>query len=381
MSNIDLNLETICKLRKRQQLFTMPSFRATVVSPYPAYTQQQLDMRRKAEILQYSNNRLNTRTNNLTKKEKYAQIISGKYQPKSYTTTYTETITYKYDKIRNKNDVVIERTPVYSNQECPLDDLIPTPTSSSDVPGPIMNLYKDNNIPLYNYVNSTNNNIYAITDALDTDLWKVQNISNDTFALRSIKTTELGTYETTATDTTLASVYITDKILDSRTTFEFQIPIGFYFYGIYKDNADPVEVTNIHLTVPSNGFNPQVIFAENPVQTNRSVTFHTDSTNIIDMSFNVPNTGENFSGSLYAGMLKISNLDLLTEPGYIYDLNIITEIDLKQDVLNTLSTNYDFYYGLSYNITEPNKKVENGCTISTSYSSNPLLPIQFTNTL
>lgn len=381
MSTIDLNLETICKLRKRQQLFAMPSFRATVVSPYPTYTQEQLNMRRKVEILEYSNNRLSTRTNNLTKKERYAQIISGKYQPKSYTTTYTETATYKYDNIRKMNDVVIERTPVLSNPDCPLDELIPTPTSSSDVPGPIINLYKDNNIPLYNYTNTTNNTIYAITDVIESSMWKLQYIQENIPSLKSIKTTESNTYETTAADTNLTSVYITDNITVSRYTFEFQIPIGFYFYGIYKGNADPVELTNIQLTIPTYGFNPQVIFAENPVQTNRSVTFHAESANISDISFNVPGTGENFSGSLYAGMLKVNNIDLFTEPGYIYDLNIITEIALQQDSLQNLSTNYDFYYGLYYNITESNKKVETGCTINTSYSSNPLLPIQFTNTL
>jgi hypothetical protein len=381
MSNIDLNLETICKLRKRQQLFAMPSFRATVVSPYPAYTQQQLDMRRKVEILQYPNNKLSTRTNNLTKKELYAQIISGKIQPKSYTTTYIETIRYEYDKVLDKDFVFIDRTPVYSNPECPLDDLIQTPTSSSDVPGPIINLYKDNNIPLYNYANSINNDIYAITDNIDNDLWKLNFMPENTFALRSIQTTESGTYETNAADTTLASVYITNHILDSRYTFEFQIPVGFYFYGIYKEGTNPVELTNIHLTIPFNGFNPQVLFAENPVKTNRTVTFHTDSANVSDISFDVPNAGQDFSGSLYAGMLKITNIDLFTEPGYVYDLNIITDITLQQDVLNTLSANYDFYYGLSYNRTDINKKVETGCTINTSYSSNPFLPIKFTNTL
>ena len=380
MSNIDLNIETICKLRKRQQLFTMPSFRATVVSPYPAYTEQQLNMRRKAEILEYANNRLSTRTNNLTKKEKYAQIVSGKYQPKPYTTTYVETVGYRYDNVTDTNQVVIERTPVFSNPECPFDDSIPTPTSSSDVPGPIINLYKDNNIPLYNFANSKNNDIYAITDVIVTDMWKLNFIPENTFALNSIKTTELGTYETTATDTNLASAYITNKILDSRYIFEIQIPIGFYFYGIYKGSS-PTTLNNIHLTIPSNGFNPQVIFVENPVETNRIVSFHADTANISDMSFNVPNTGENFSGSLYAGMLKITNIELFTEPGYIYDINIITDIVLEQDTLNNLSANYDFYYGLSYNITEPNKKVENGCTINTNYSSNPLLPIKYANTL
>lgn len=381
MSTIDLNIETICKLRKRQQLFTMPSFRATVVSPYPTYTEEQLNMRRKVEILQYANNRLSTRTNNLTKKERYAQVISGKYQSKSYTTTYTETARYVYDPVTKTNQVVIDRTPVYSNPECSLDESIPTPTSSSDVPGPIINLYKDNNVPLYNYANTnSNNNIYAITDFVDTDLWKQSFIAENTIAENTIKTIDVDTFETTASDTTLASIYITDKISDSRYIFDFQIPVGFYFYGKYK-GTNPVTLTNIQLTIPSDGFNPQVIFTDNPLQTNRIVTFHTDNTNVSSMSFNVPNEGQDFSGSLYAGMLKITNLELFTEPGYIYDLSIIADVILTQDAPKIFSANYDFYYGVSYNMTESNKKVENGCTINTNFSTNPLLPIQFMNAM
>ena len=380
MSTIDLNIETICKLRKRQQLFTMPSFRATIVSPYPTYTEQQLNMRRKVEILQYANNRLSTRTNNLTEKERYAQLISGKYQSKSYTTTYTETVRYVYDPVTKTNQIVIDRTPVYSNPECTLDESIHTPTSSSDVPGPIINLYKDNNVPLYNYANTNNNNIYAITDFVDTDVWKQSFIAENTVAENTIKTTDVDTFETTAQDITLASIYITDKISDSRYNFEFQIPIGFYFYGKYK-GTNPVTLTNIQLTIPSDGFNPQVIFTDNPVQTNRIVNFHAYNTNVSSISFNVPNEGQDFSGSLYAGMLKITNLELFTEPGYIYDLNIIADVILTQDAPNNFSANYDFYYGVSYNMTESNKKVENGCTINTDYSYNPLLPIQFTNTV
>ena len=120
-----------------------------------------------------------------TKKEKYAQIVSGKYQPKPYTTTYVETVGYRYDKVTDTDQVVIERTPVFSNPECPFDDSIPTPTSSSDVPGPIINLYKDNNIPLYNFANSINNNVYAITDDINTDMWKLNFITENTFAFEA----------------------------------------------------------------------------------------------------------------------------------------------------------------------------------------------------
>ena len=151
MANINMDLPTICNLRKRQQLFAMPSFRATPISPYNGtITQTQLDMRRKAEILKYAGNRMNTKTNSLTKQQRYNQVISGKYQSRPYITTYTDTVTYVYDKQLDMEIPIITHTPVLSNPDpdCPLDDMIPVPTSSSDVPGPIIQLYNDSSIQL-----------------------------------------------------------------------------------------------------------------------------------------------------------------------------------------------------------------------------------------
>ena len=376
MSNIVMSLNALCTLRRRQQLFAVPSARTTIVSPYPSYTQEQLNMRRKVEILQYPNNKLNSRTNNSTKKEQFARIITGKYQPKSYSTTYQNVVGYSHDPIFDLSSVVIDRVPVYSNPDCPLDDLIYTPTSSSDVPGPIIYLYKDNNVPLYNYANNTENDIYGISIQKNTDLWKIKYCSDNTESMNLIKTNEFGSYITLSPDTNLLSVYITNEINVSSNIFKMYVPIGFYFYGKYKGTG-PIELNNIHLTIPSTGFNPQFLFIENTLYTNRVVKFHANPENISEITFNVPNDGKDFSGSLYAGMLEVSNIELFTEPGYIYDMNIITYITLVDDEWQLLTESYDFYYGLYYNITDANKKVENGCTINTNYSTNPLLPIHF----
>ena len=119
MSNVSMNLDLMCELRKqRQSLFAMPSFRATPISPYPEYTKEQLDMRRKAEILKYAGNRMNTKTNDLTKTGRFTQIITGKYQSRSYTTTYKENVSYTYDEKLDLNSVIIERVPVFSVVDC-----------------------------------------------------------------------------------------------------------------------------------------------------------------------------------------------------------------------------------------------------------------------
>ena len=379
-----MNLELICNLRKRQQLFAMPSFRATPISPYPQYTQQQLDMRRKAEILQYAGNRMNTKTNSLTQTGKYAQIISGKYQSRPYTTTYTETASYVFDNVLQMDRVVITRTPVYSNPDptCPLDNMIPVPTSSSDVPGPIINLYNDTSIPLYNYAGSADKS-YGITDVIETDTFKTKNADENTYAFYTITTSAngLNTIQTEPTEITISTVYITNIIDAPQYVYELYVPIGIHFEGIYKTPIPSTDASfgRIGLSIPLYGFNSQVIFGTNAVSTNRVISFHNNAKSISDISFNVTNKTANFAGTIYIGMLKITNINLYTAPGYIYDVNILTDMALttnSQAEKDNFISRYEFKYGLYYNISDANKKIVTNCTIAQTESTEPLIPIQ-----
>jgi hypothetical protein len=380
-----MNLDLICSLRKRQQLFSMPSFRATPISPYPDYTQEQLDMRRKAEILQYAGNRMNTKTNNLTKTGRYAQIISGKYQSQSYTTIFTETANYRHDNLLDLSFVVITRTPVYSNPDrtCPLDNMIPVPTSSSDVPGPIINLYNDTSIPLYNYAGSANKN-YAITDVIETDNFKTKNTNENAYAFYTITSEGLNVIQTEPTEITLSTLYITNIVDAPQSVYELYLPIGIHFEGKYKGTITPAIFNEIKLRIPSSGFNPQVIFGTKQVTTNRKIYLNNNptfipNTTIRDISFNVTNKSADFSGTIYIGMLKITNIDIYTAPGYIYDINILTEMEIISNSTtereNFISI-YEFKYGLYYNISNANKKTVTNCTIDENASTEPLNPIQ-----
>lgn len=380
MANINMNLDLICNLRKRQQLFAMPSFRANPISPYPEYTQQQLDMRRKAEILQYAGNRMNTKTNSLTQTGRYAQVISGKYQPRPYTTTYTETVSYVRDPIRDLSQVIITRTPVYSNPDptCPLDNMIPVPTSSSDVPGPIINLYNDLSIPLYNYAGSADKS-YAITDVIETDKFKTKYADKNAYSFYTITSTSLdaNVIQTEPTDITISTLYITNIIDAPQYVYELYVPIGIHFEGKYKTtNIVAAAFNAISLSIPQSGFNPQVVFVTNPVSTNRQISFRNNQT--FDMSFNVTNKSADFSGTIYIGMLKITNIDLYTEVGYIYDINILTDITLAANSAaekDNFISRYEFKYGLYYNISDASKNTIN-CTIAQNASTEPLIPIQ-----
>lgn len=147
MNNIDISCSLLVSqlnVKRQNQLTNVPLPRVELQpSPYGQYTKYQLDMRRKAEILKYKSNKQNSKTNNLTKTQIYVNAVNG------YNNIGKSTV----DKILN------------GETTCPNDDLIPTPTSSSDIPGPIIYLINDETVPLYNYV--TNPDAYNLrTDTL-----------------------------------------------------------------------------------------------------------------------------------------------------------------------------------------------------------------------
>jgi hypothetical protein len=119
-----------CLLRTNIALNNVPPTRINIVSPYPSFTRPQLDMRRKVEILKYSNNNSSSKTNNFSKKQQWSMLVNG---------------------ITKNSSQAIVSSELPEVLECPLDDLIPTSSSSCDVPGKSILLQLDPTIPLYNY--------------------------------------------------------------------------------------------------------------------------------------------------------------------------------------------------------------------------------------
>jgi len=119
----------------------------SVVRPYtggreessPCYSSAD-QMRHKATILQYNGNQ-----NQLTKKQQWAQIAKnvGKFARRTWS---TQTVNYT-----NPNTLQL---PLQGGNTllCASNPTIYTPTSSSDVPGPIINLRFNPNEPLLNFV-------------------------------------------------------------------------------------------------------------------------------------------------------------------------------------------------------------------------------------
>lgn len=275
-----------CKQRKQNQLFNRPPVRFNLFSidPYSSgtYTNFDLDMRRKAEILKYSSARMSTQTNNLTKKQTYAGLAKGWIPSKK---------TQCYDITR------------------------PTPTSSCDVPGPAMYLYNDPMVPLYNY--ATGNRSYSFFLPTATDKWEVIEQPDQVFSA----------------DSSGVSFYLQIKqpIDQPKYTYAVSIPIGLEISTfITQDmNTTPtmtIDITNIRISVL---YNDQLVNSEY-------------YSTVSDISLNATITGasgETLSILQYIGTSVFPEISLYTEYGYVYTVYMQATVSAYLGVLTT-STRY-----------------------------------------
>lgn len=332
-------------LKKRFQLLNVPPTRYNNLdqSPYLLnYTQYQLDMRRKAEILEYNASRTNTKTNNYTKFELWKQLVSGIVQKRSLSQSFI-----KQNTIPGTTNFV---------QTCPSGTILYTPTYASDVPGPIVNLYNDPNVPLYMYGQDANS--YAIINQQqdNTQFIYDNNLSNQDKYLTN--------YVDKPNVTLLTSIYI-KNILTSSYTFTIKFPISIFMTATVRSTLKVPGKYKESFTLSFTGnrpFQPYIYYGTVPVNNNvfdkaipytpqkKSVTF--------DISM-VPNpmdpNNNNFYANQYIGMYQLYQLNLQTQPGYIYDLIYDNRDFNKTDLLNiTFPPNsvFDYYFeNLSYGIT------------------------------
>lgn len=376
MPTTDLNLDTMCQQRKRQMLFNVPPIRYNPISPYSGnsyITPIKLDMRRKAEILQYSANKSNTKTNNYTKAEKWSLLVNGKNQPKPYNNITLTEVRYlpssigandyalvngnivtvnsssKYSSVPVYNDIIVEYPDTYervvdnitgnityniikSNIPVCNTDMIPTPTSSSDVPGPIINLIRDVSIPLYNY--SKNINSYGLLN--EENNTKYRYITNKNIEFNN------------GMENTLFSLNILNNNDEYRNTFGFDVPLSIYFKGILSNTHVSGNIIWSNINIAISDINLNVYYNNSTVKLDNQIqkSYPVISSIYYDTSLNA-NVSYPYSyyGQLYLGLLNVSNMYLYTQPGYVYDIKLTFNVTTTYNN-NNLSNdvNYTSYF-------------------------------------
>jgi hypothetical protein len=321
--NCDTN-ERIFNQRRKLQLLNIPPTRYTPISPYPTYTQFQLNMRRKVEILKYSANNSNSKTNNFTKSEKWKQLVSGNYQRRTIPQ-------YDIRQATDNNNVI----------DCSSNYSIPIPSSSSGIPGPTVYLYEDPAIPLYNYnvVRS-----YSILDDNNDQKWNT-NPYNDIVC-------------TSGKETLLTLLGIRQYIDNPTYSFNIQTSIGLYLAGNVNTTGYSTPLTFSISNITCN------IYYNNTKVLSPPITF--SGLNNLTVNIQQSSIGQ-FNASLYVGNITIENFTLPTNDNMVYDIKLIFTITSPSSNNAFTITNY----GATCNLSQNNLQNVNNCVITGTQSTSP----------
>ena len=310
--------------RQKMQLLNIPPTRFTPTSPYPTYTRFQLDMRRKTEILKYSAAKTNTKTNNFTKSEKWAQLVSGNFQRR----------TYSQQEITNSTNNLVD---------CSSNETLLTPTSSCGVPGPIMYLYNDPSVPLYNYVV---NRSYSILDDNNRQPWNI-NPYNDIAC-------ENG-------EQTLVSLLgIRQYIESDYTIFNLTTSVGIYVVGTVdtagKTSTLNISISNIGCAIYYN----DTVVATPTISVSGLTTLEVDLENSVT---------DSFSASLFVGNITTDDFTLYTKPNMAYDIKLTFTLSYTDDSDESYFTYSKI--GAYCNLSAANYELATNCSISEKSIATP----------
>jgi hypothetical protein len=299
------NLSSIisfCAQRKQQQLFNIPLSRIEIVSPYENsnVTKFQLDMRRKAEVLLY--NQGNTKTNPLTKNQKWAQVVNGKSPPVSKSFLNQKKESDSYQVLNNWNNKIN----------------IPTPSSSCNVPNDYMNnvnyLFYDPSVVLYNYINPISTRSYGIiNEALDTSVIRYVNYTD-------INTDISSNYISTVIFTDVADNVYYNLSLNN-------IPLAFQINGEISKNTNGSAYINIFQNYSYTlniYYNDELVTSVNP-------SFNLYPSNDYFEIKNISNNSTTFSGTFLIGYLDITNIRIYGTPGYVYNFQLIINFNSNSE--------------------------------------------------
>ena len=366
-SSICIAVKSVLDQKRERALYNIPPLRLTPISPYPVYTQFQLNMRRKVEILKYSSNNQNTKTNSLSKAQLWSLLVNGNTQNMS------QSKISQFDPTTTR---------------CPSDATIPKLTTASDVPGPPIVLQFDPTVPLYKYLGDQNR-AYDSSPNIDFSMWRIFTKNEVEFieAKRVEITTDVSSNSHSFTEFT-GVIIITDYISVPKQSFNFSTPVAFWLIGVQHTLFDyyalahfydpsgnpPVDIdyldqtfltaiannafVNIHIT----NVTVLVYYNQELITTNTPTITHTFS----DISFNISSLSQQFYAIQFIGMLYVNNLILPTQAGYIYDVKLKFDYTYNHSVINVLRA---FQTGVFTNLSRENQNVQVSCTLNSGPAS------------
>lgn len=272
--------------------------RFNITSPYVSdasgnliYTPKQLDMRRKAEILKY----IKPTESNVSKK-KYSQLAKQSNK--------------QFNRITCNNNIEV-------------------PTSSSDVPGPVILLKEDPTVPLYKYYS-------------DNQQFQFQDIEYDEFK----RLFDLFFYYNISSFNGIDTLVNTIVILRPKTnelTFNFSFPICIQFEGDYTEDPSPTGIDNVNIGIYSTRldifYSDTLITSVNGIYRSSPTELYSDiarSTVTISADLKSSATGK-VSISRYIGNAIFPNITLASVSQYVYTCKLNISLSYGEYNQTTLS--------------------------------------------
>jgi hypothetical protein len=323
--------KTLCTLLKQRQEYLeyhVPPVREELEpSPYPQYTEYQVNMRRKAEILSYKNK--GDTNGSITKSQKWANLA------------------------KNPKQLYAKPKPV-----CPDNSLLLSLSSSCNVPGPIVILYKDPTVPLYKYGYDVPN--FNLQNDVPLPEWKAFPKYDSEFQ-NDVKN------------------YIANLVIQNPKNlnymFRFQTPISVNISG--NINTTGTVVDSIQLSISNPTFS--VLFTDTPVVNITPIIFLNVRPITVSLKFSSPG---NFNATVYSGIVNASNFALVTQPQFVYDLLMSFRAtcifyDAEKNVIPETSSNItistlDTILNVT-DVSDPNYLNFSNCLVP-SVSSVPFVP-------
>lgn len=287
-------MSSLCDiLARRAQILRLrtPPIRLELQNPYASmeFSQEDLNMRRKAELLQYD--KTSNVQGKLTRAQRYRQISQGIGNRGSQTLL----------------SVSGEFIGVVSTSSCPLDLYLPTLSSRSDVPGPSVTIQYDKNVPLYNY--ATNEQQLGISTIELMNAWSF-NTSTNILALVDNEVSLMHIFH---------NIDNVDYEMNNKLyTFTLNIPIGIYIAGDISGSltaglTNSTSIDTLAVNIYAN--NSTEALSETSIVVNHSDIRNTSMEYIIDSS-------EPFYATSYVSNVVITTPPLLIEQLSIYDIRI-----------------------------------------------------------
>jgi hypothetical protein len=337
----------ICLAIQAQRRTRIPMVRFNPISPYSNIatglstniTTEQLNMRRKAEILKYESNRMPNQTNNLTKNQKWSRLVTQPTRDRPYA-----------------ND--------FNPDNCPTN--VPISSTASGVPGPPVMLYEDPNIPLYNFIV---NRSYAYNVPNENNYWEIT------------VNTNVGLYSGVADS--VFSLNILPSINRPQYTYGMSIPIGLHAEGIHTGTFPwlPNSVSDTNTLVAITIKTASLIVYCNNKDITKQLTGSPTLIKTINknLTVNIPyRQGQTFNVTQSIDNVTFSGITLFTSYIYTFDFKLKLDLDIRINGVEISNIPSDVTESLTVyayaNMTNMNPIMAVNCSVTAPNPSIPLYP-------